>query len=123
MTYDTYRIIFHITGGMGIAFLIIAVFLFWKFKIHKIIGDLNGRNAQKAIKGIHEQNINGTGTGVKLSGKVTKLSLSPEGVAITEKIMTQKMETTVLSAETVILNEGFSILEDITFVQSDALIS
>lgn len=126
MTYEICRYIFF--GGLvacGV-FFIIAAILFFAFKIPKVISDLSGRTAKKAIENIRMQNEASGDKAYKSSavnlerGKITdKISKSgrlikhpetPFGTGkITEKISTQKLdtanETTVLSAsETTVLS-------------------
>ena len=121
MSYDIHRILFYIFGGMGIAFVVVAVILFFRLEIYRIVGDLNGKNARKAIRGIYEQNL--SGNGVRLSGKVSRRSLDQNGTVITEKIATQEIPSMVpVAEETIVLNEGFSILEDITYIHANTII-
>ena len=56
MTYEMYRYIF--LGGLiacGV-FFVIAVLLFFTLRIPKVISDLTGRTARKAIENIRIQN-------------------------------------------------------------------
>jgi len=128
MTYETYRYIF--LGALiacGV-FFAIAVALFFALKIPKVISDLTGRTARKAIENIR---MNNEQTGdksyqssavnlergkltdkISKSGRITPRDASPFGTGvITEKISTAKLdvagetdvltvteETTVLSA-------------------------
>lgn len=130
MTYETYRYIY--MGGliMAIIMLLLALFLFFYFKIPKVIGDLTGATARKAIENIRNQNessgdkTHGPSDINKERGKLTdKISQSGRlikgrtdslgGMFKTAKIGTQQLspdsssnETTVLSGmnETTILN-------------------
>ena len=56
MTYETYRYIF--LGGLIAAaiFLVISVVLFFLLNIPKVVSDLSGRTARKAIESIRKQN-------------------------------------------------------------------
>ena len=58
MTYEVFRFIY--IGGLiaAVIMLFVAVFLFFYFKIPKVIGDLTGANARKAIENIRNQNEN-----------------------------------------------------------------
>lgn len=56
MTYEIYRNIYIIGGILAGVLLAGAVVLFFVFRIPKIIGDLTGRNARKAISGIRMKN-------------------------------------------------------------------
>lgn len=119
MTYEIYRTIFIVFTILAIVTLLVAVILFFALKIPKVVGDLSGINAKKAIESIRNQNAESadrTDTpGIGLSRKI----------AVTGKISTQKLmgenanayqmsganETTVLSDlggggnETTILSE------------------
>ena len=37
MSYDIHRILFYIFGGMGIAFVVVAVILFFRLEIYRIV--------------------------------------------------------------------------------------
>lgn len=56
MTYEIYRNIYIIGGILAGVLMAGAVVLFFVFRIPKIIGDLTGRNARKAISGIRMKN-------------------------------------------------------------------
>ena len=56
MTYEVYRYIFIISAILCGIMLIVSVLLFILLKIPRIINDLSGRTAKKAIKNIREQN-------------------------------------------------------------------
>lgn len=56
MTYDQYYSMFFIFGILSIVMLVIAVILFLKLRIPKVIGDLTGANARKAIQNFRERN-------------------------------------------------------------------
>ncbi len=127
MTYEVYRYIF--LGALiacGIFFLL-AVVLFFTLKIPKVISDLTGRTARKAIENIRMQNEQSgdksyQSSAVNLergkltdkisnSGRIVPRESTPFGTGvITEKISTAKLdaaeETTVLSAteETTVLS-------------------
>lgn len=129
LTYQTYRYIF--LGALiacGVFFVISAI-LFFTLRIPKVISDLSGRTARKAIENIRMQNEQSgdktyQSSAVNLQrGKLTdKISRSgrlltrhetPFGTGvITEKISTQKLshaeETEVLSTgnETTVLSES-----------------
>ena len=128
MTYEMYRYIF-IGGliGCGI-FFAIAVVLFFTLNIPKVISDLSGRTARKAIENIRRQNEESGDKGyqtsavnrergkltdkISPSGRLAKQRTAPLGAgAMTEKIGTQKLapagETDVLSdgGETTLLSE------------------
>jgi len=110
MTYETYRYIF--LGGLiacGV-FFAIAVILFFVLNIPKVISDLSGRTAKKAIENIRKQNEQSgdksyQSSAVNLergkltdkiskSGRLIPRSDTPFGTGvITEKISTQKLDT------------------------------
>ncbi|MEE0863259.1 MAG: hypothetical protein U0L79_09780 [Lachnospiraceae bacterium] len=46
---ETYKLLSTVSYVFAIVFLALAIFLFYKFNIRKIIGDLSGRNARKSI--------------------------------------------------------------------------
>lgn len=127
MTYEMYRYIF--LGALAACglFFVIAAILFFALNIPKVISDLTGRTAKKAIENIRMQNEQ-TGdktyqsSAVNLkrgkltdkishSGRLIKREASPFGTGvITEKISTAKLvnpagETDVLTAsdETAVL--------------------
>ncbi len=55
MTYETYRLIF-LVGAIAAGLMVIAaVVLFFVLKIPRVIGDLTGSTARKAIAGIRSQ--------------------------------------------------------------------
>ncbi len=113
MSYDNYRMIFMLAAIIAIIFLVATIILFFALHIPRVIGDLTGSTARKAIKNIREQNIQ-TGDKVFRSskvnidrGKVTD-KISPSGRLFkplgdsgygmkTEKISTQILENTAAS--------------------------
>ena len=56
MSYDVYRYIFFISAGLAALCLILSVILFFVLKIPRVIGDLTGSTAKKAIENIRNQN-------------------------------------------------------------------
>lgn len=129
MTYDIYRYIFIGAAILCGIMFIVSVLLFIFLKIPKVISDLTGATARKAIKNIREQNESSGDKGYKPSavnqarGKLTD-KISQSGNVIqqsqaqmrgidTTKISTQELptdgpanETTVLDShnETTVLN-------------------
>lgn len=119
MTYETYRLIFTISLISSIVLLVITVILFFALRILRVIGDLSGSNARKAIQTIREQNQQ-TGTKayksspvnlqrgrltnkISVSGRLEELHGATNGLGMpTEKIPTApdipsySNETTVL---------------------------
>lgn len=145
MTYEVFRFIY--IGGLiaAVIMLFVAVFLFFYFKIPKVIGDLTGANARKAIENIRNQNENKGDKSQGLSdinrerGKLTE-KISQSGRIIkgrtdslgemfkTSKISTQELslndtssETTVLSSmnETTVLN--YSDVNETTVLNSESM--
>lgn len=140
MTYEVYRYIF--MGGAVLSVIMFAVSLFLLFflKIPKVVNDLTGRTARKAIQNIREQNENSGEKKYKTSavnaerGKLTD-KISPSGNLIksgdsmnvgtmTEKISTQEIEganeTTVLeTSETSLLSPELNIVRGKTDVLKD----
>ena len=122
MTYEMYRYVFLEAGFACGVFLAISVVLFFAMHIPKIISDLTGRTARKAIQKIRMQNERSGDKSFRSSavnlerGKLTdKISRSgrliprnatPFGTGVvTEKIATQQLSaegpagvTTVLTA-------------------------
>lgn len=136
MTYETYHLIFVVAAALSGVFLVISAILFVALRIPKVVGDLSGATAKKAIQSIREQNEQ-SGNKVYKSSKVNiergKLTekISPSGRLVqhpttgfgarTEKISTQFLqnqalqngmagETEVLgpTAETTVLNMEIS---------------
>lgn len=126
--YDTFRLIFLIAAILCAVMFVVTIVLFIVLKIPKVISDLSGATARKAIKNIREQNERSGNKNYKVSavnrdrGMLTdKISQSGNiikarnglgfGVATT-KISTQQLapddatQTTVLStaAETSVLS-------------------
>lgn len=132
MTYEIYRYVFlggAIASGIMLA---VTVILFFTLRIPKVISDLTGRTAKRAIEDIRRQNEEGgdqnglPGNGVVVRSKMTdKISKSgrvvprPENSfvtgVVTQKISTQQLppqepaeETMVLGSvsETTVLDAG-----------------
>ena len=125
MSYEIYRYIFIGAAILCGAMLITSILLFILLKIPKVIGDLTGRTARKAIENIRNQNESSGDKTYRSSlvnqerGKLTD-KISPSGRLIrnptdllggamaTEKIGTQQLvsdETTALTGELVGGNE------------------
>jgi hypothetical protein len=120
MTYEIYRYIFIGSVALAAVMLVVSVLLFIRFKIPKVIGDVTGSTARKAVKEIRNHNITSGDKAYQSSpvnlarGKVTdKISQSgqlirkpdPGGTIFqTAKISTQEItgadETTVLDETT-----------------------
>lgn len=129
MTYEVYRSVFLGAGIASVVMAAISVILFFALRIPKVIGDLTGRTAKRAIEQIRQQNEkSGNKTHkssavnlergkvtdkISQSGRVLKQSDSPFGTGvITQRISRQDApaheadETTVLvpENETTVLN-------------------
>lgn len=144
MTYDIYRYIFIGAAILCGIMFIASVFVFIFLKIPKVISDLSGATARKAIKNIREQNEATGNKAHKVSsfnqarGKLTD-KITPSGSVIqrskeqmcgisTTKISTQQLsdnitgtETTVLSAEN--FSEETSVLSQQGSVNETAVLS
>lgn len=131
MTYELYRYVFLGAAAVGAILFVISVVLFFTLRIPKVISDLTGRTARKAIENIRMQNEQSgdktyQSSAVNLergkltdkisqSGRLVPRSATPFGTGvITEKISTQRLsedeagETSVLSevGETAVLDSG-----------------
>ncbi len=134
MTYEVYRYIFIGAAILCGVMLVVAVLLFILLKIPKVIGDLTGSTARKAIKNIREQNEKSGDKAYKVStynrerGKVTDKISSSGGLPQNSKgqmesLQTAKIdaesfpnETTVLGNETTVLSEATAALTPETTV-------
>ena len=119
MSYEIYRYIFIGAAILCGAMLITSILLFILLRIPKVIGDLTGRTARKAIENIRNQNASSGDKTYRSSvvnqerGKLTD-KISPSGrlmknptdnfggAMATEKIGTQRL----VSDETVVLDSG-----------------
>lgn len=120
MTYEMYRYVFL---GAAIAcgiFFVISVVLFFTLRIPKVISDLTGRTARKAIENIRLQNEQSgdktyQSSAVNLqrgkltdkisqSGRLVQRDATPFGTGvITEKISTAKLDIVEPAGETSVL--------------------
>lgn len=143
MSYEIYRYIFIGAAILCGAMLITSILLFILLKIPKVIGDLTGRTARKAIENIRNQNESSGDKTYRSSlvnqerGKLTD-KISPSGrlmknptdllggAMATEKIGTQQLvsdETAVLDSgnETTVLTSELSGANETTVLnQTDA---
>lgn len=133
MTYEVYRNIYIIGEIMAGILFAGAVVLFFAFRIPKIIGDLTGRNARKAIYGIRMKNRtvslkskdNTKDIKRKPQSVITETLKRNEGASDTTALFPSEKETMVLSpAEDTVLLQGASFASDtdITFVHTDEVI-
>ena len=117
MTYEIYRYIFIGAAIAAGVMLAVTLILFFVLKIPRVIGDLSGRTARKAIADIRNHNMSANtdniGSG-KLTDKITASGRLMErrdssGNKYTDKISTEKLiEQNKLSGsnETTLLNNG-----------------
>lgn len=144
MSYELLRYIFIGAAALSGVMLIVSVLLFIFLKIPRVIGDLTGATARKAIENIRNQNESSGDKIYKSSavnrerGKLTdKISASGNisrhetnslgGAMATTKIATQGLsesaelnETTVLETgnETTVLNNETTVLSEGTTILS-----
>lgn len=110
MTYDIYRYIFIGAAILCGIMFVVLILVFICFKIPKVISDLSGATARRAIKDIRERNEASGGKGYKVSafnearGKLTE-KISPSGNLIQQRqaqmfgINTTKIDTQELHLE------------------------
>lgn len=109
-----YKIMYY--GGMGLAIVmfIASILLFIKLRIYKVVGDITGITAKKAIKEIRENNLKSGVKTYKTSrinserGKVTERIQSLQQIAVSENDMDPKEITEELTSEetTLLQNPG-----------------
>ena len=139
MTYEMYR---YLSLGAAIAcgiMLVVTLILFFTLQIPKVISDLTGRTARKAIEDIRKQNEQ---TGNKIyrsssvnlrrgkltdkitpSGRLETRQTTPFGTGvITEKISDMGLSDMQLGDETTILSEG-NETTILTFAQESTPVS
>lgn len=121
MTYDVYRYIFIGAAILCGIMFIVSVLVFILLKIPKVISDLTGATARKAIKNIREQNEASGEKVYKVSafnearGKLTD-KISPSGNVVqqyrmqmpgidTSKIDTQELQAEETVDQTVVLEQ------------------
>lgn len=145
MSYEVYRYIFIGAAILCALMLITSILLFILLRIPKVIGDLTGRTARKAIENIRSQNESSGDKTYRSSlvnqerGKLTD-KISPSGRLIrnptdllggamaTEKIGTQQLvsdETAVLDSgnETTVLGELTSPVNETTVLSQEDISS
>ncbi len=121
MTYDVYRYIFIGAAILCGIMFVVSVLVFILLKIPKVISDLTGATARKAIKNIREQNEASGDKGYKVSafnearGKLTD-KISPSGNVVqqyqaqmrgidTTKIDTQELQVDEAENQTSLLDQ------------------
>lgn len=118
-----YKIMYY--GGMGLAIVmfIASILLFIKLRIYKVVGDITGITAKKAIKEIRENNLKSGVKTYKTSrinserGKVTERIQSLQQIAVSENDMDPKEITEELTSEktTLLQNPG---VQETTLLQN-----
>ena len=114
MTYEMFRTVF-VAGAIGsVLMLLISVFLFLRFDIPMIIGELTGANARKGIAQILDkagQSVANNQTG-KLSRRVVSSLANHQSSSgnraekdITEKIITEELYQPGVELETALLEQ------------------
>lgn len=107
MTYDIYRYIFIGAAILCGIMLIVSILVFIFFKIPKVISDLSGATARKAIKNIREQNEASGDKRYKVSafnearGKLTD-KISPSGNVIQQ----HQMQMRSINTQELQIDEG-----------------
>ena len=141
MTYEILRYIFIGAAVLSGVMLIVSILLFILLKIPRVIGDLTGATAKKAIENIRNQNESSGDKIYKSSqvnrerGKLTD-KISPSGniahhetnplggAMATTKIATQVLPSEASSNETTVLNNEIAnettVLDGGTTVLNDA---
>lgn len=113
-----YKMIFVFGLMMTIIFLIISVVLFVRNDVPKLMGDITGRNAKKAVKRMQRQ---GKKNGLKVE-TVKRAAGSPEnnatqlqeGEAVTLKLCSEDETGLLLEEPESQVPAIFKVLEDIT---------
>lgn len=112
MTYDVYRYIFIGAAVLCGILFVISVLLFILLKIPKVISDLSGATARKAIKNIREQNEASGDKGYKVSafnearGKLTD-KISPSGNVIQQQQAQMRgIDTSKISTQELLVDEA-----------------
>ena len=115
---QTLSLISFIVAGVA---LLVAIALFFLLDIRKVVGNLSGATARKAIRNIRLQNENAADNDysaatdrITRSGRIERQAAGKAGAPQTEKFATTELamsanETTILmpaTAETTILNAG-----------------
>ncbi len=115
---QTLSLISFIVAGVA---LLVAIALFFLLDIRKVVGNLSGATARKAIRNIRLQNENAADNDysaatdrITRSGRIERQAAGKAGAPPTEKFATTELamsaqETTVLGPaanETTILNDG-----------------
>lgn len=141
MEYEIYRYIFIGAAILTVVMFTASVSVFVLMKIPRVIGDLTGSTAKKAIQNIRDKNIN---TGAKTykssvvnkergkitdkisqSGKIVQKQINSTSAMMTEKIDSQELynnETTLLTEQFPQLTDIFEIEFEITYIHTNEVI-
>lgn len=125
MSIESYQTISYVSFFVSGVMLVCTAILFWKLKIPKVIGELTGRTARKAIEELKSQE-NVYGKNSAMAGKglhYNELAASLKTGKITEKIFqtTEKMGSTeplnptekLMDAE---IEDETRLLEEFSFI-------
>ncbi len=114
MTYDIYRYIFIGAAILCGIMFVVSILVFILLKIPKVISDLSGATARKAIKNIREQNEASGDKGYKVSafnearGKLTD-KISPSGNVIQQyKTQMRGIDTTKIETQELAVDESIN---------------
>lgn len=151
--FDTYKLIFLISAIICAVFFIISLVLFIKFNIPKVIGDITGITAKRAVKRMMEESKNRerNTTPTTTSGKIprTTQKMSPaanedrqiftarldkgggsitNGLGVKSSYVTTVLGSTNEAYETQVLSgnhdsDAFTIEKDITMIFTDEIVS
>ncbi len=132
-----YRNIFIISACLSGVMFVVSVFLFFRFNIIKIIGDITGVTAKRAINDIRSHNVQPRGkkaftlglvnsARVKLTDEITDSektmysTLGSQMPADMDRVNTQKLDDT--GETTVIAPVYFEVEYDITYIHTSEVI-
>lgn len=141
MTYEVYRYISTGTMIAAIVFFIISLILFFAFRIPKVIGELSGRTARKAIQSLRqktEQSMmeaeintqkistevlqdNARASFEEVSNETTVLSAADSGQ--TTQLETSEVMKSSLQQELCVDISNFVIEKEIMFIHSNEVVS
>ena len=141
MTYEVYRYISTGTMIAAIVFFIISLILFFAFRIPKVIGELSGRTARKAIQSLRqktEQSMmeaeintqkistevlqdNARASFEEVSNETTVLSAADSGQ--TTQLETSEVMKSSLQQELGVDISNFVIEKEIMFIHSNEVVS
>lgn len=118
---QTYNLISTVSFIMSVVCLLVAIILFFKFNIRKIVGDLTGRNAKKSIEQMRH-------TSRKSVNSVIYENKTQQQEEKTQQIETQlleeKDEETIILSDWQLISEAekFIVTKDIVFIHANEVI-